>query len=455
MGGEQSIYGKPFLIDPDAGPESADRKWPDPELGAEILTDTSIYHSSEHYAKEWNALWARTWNIAGRCSDVSKPGDFFRFDLGPESFIIVMDKTHTIRAYYNVCQHRGSQLISEEFGHRKNFVCPFHSWCWELNGRLSRITDRETFDPAVVADNPPLSEVRCDTWAGFVFINMDNDAKPLASYLGVLPEILDVYRAEEMIVVKDVSAEWPMNWKIGLDAFMEGYHAHIRHPELIRLIDDYHFQHDLFLGGHSKMIIPFAFKSPRITDQDTMTPELDALLAEAGVDPSLYAGRAREVREVYKQARRDWGRRNGIELADFSDSQVADDWNFTLFPNVTFNAHPEGILVMRFRPHPRDPEVCHYDIWVLAHRSSNPEFQLPFYMDTPGVDLSGDAPRPERRHIKHGEPGMGYVLDQDGAQLPLVQRGVRSRGYGGLRLSNQEIRLRHFYGEYQRYMQHG
>jgi len=451
MGEERSIYGKLFLIDPAAPPDGADRKWPDPELGSEILPHTHIYYSPEHYASEWHKLWSRTWNIAGRRSDLREPGDFFRFDLGPESFIVVMDESRTIRAFYNVCQHRGSQLIDEDFGHRRNFVCPFHSWCWGLNGKLKRITDRETFDPATVADEPPLAEVLCDTWGGFVFINMDRGAAPLSEFLDVLPEVLDVYHPEDMIVVKDVSAEWPINWKIGLDAFMEGYHAHIRHPELIGLVDDYHFQHDLFGRGHSKMIIPFAFKSPRYGDQDSMTPGLGALLTDVGLDPAEFDGRAGDVREAYKRARRAWGARNDIDLSGFSDSQVADDWNFNIFPNVTLNVHPEGILVMRFRPHATDPERCHYDVWVLAKKSADREFQLPFYMDAPGVDLTGDAPRPPRRRIQHGEEGLGLVLDQDGAQLPLVQRGVHSRGFGGLRLSRQEIRLRHYYVEYDGY----
>ena len=103
------------------------------------------------------------------------------------------------------------------------------------------------------------------------------------------------------------------------------------------------------------------------------------------------------------------------------------------------------------RAHLHDPEICHYDAWVLAHRSEVEGYRLPFYMDAPDADLSGRAPRPERRYIRHGEPGMGYVLDQDGAQLPLVQRGVRSRGFGGVRLSYQEVRLRHYYEQYWRY----
>ncbi|MGD9603418.1 MAG: SRPBCC family protein [Gammaproteobacteria bacterium] len=452
MGDAQSIYGKSFLIDPAAAADSPDAKWPDPAYAPRIIDNPEMYYSPTHAALEWRTLWSRTWNIAGRVSDVARAGDFFRFELGHESIIVIRGDDHVIRAFYNVCQHRGSQLVEEEFGQRKRIVCPFHSWCWKLDGKLARITDRETFDPAVVRDEPGLRELRCDSWGGFVFVNLDPSAPPLAEYLSALPGLLDAYRPDEMIVVKDVSAEWPVNWKIALDAFLEGYHAHCRHPELIRLIDDYHFQHDLFPQGHSRMIIPIGLKSPRFDDQHTLTPELGALLAELDLDPEDFAQRAQEVRATLQTHRRAWGARFGLDYSHFTDSQVSDDWNFGVFPNVTFNVHPEGILVMRFRPHATDPERCHYDVWVLARQVRDPECRLPFYMDAAGADLSGDAPRPVRRHIRHGEEGMGFVLDQDGRQLPLVQRGVRSAGFPGLRLSHQEIRLRHFYETYARYL---
>ena len=451
MGDAYSIYGKSFLINPGASVGNPDAKWPDPVHAPRLIDHPERYYSRAHAEREWRELWSRTWNIAGRESDVAKIGDFFRFDLGPESFLIVRDDSGTLRAFHNVCQHRGSQLVDEDFGHRKRIVCPFHSWCWALNGKLQRITDRETFDPEIIKDEPGLSAVRCETWGGFVFINLDPTAIPLLEYLSALPGLLDPYQPQDMIVVKDVSAEWPINWKIGLDAFLEGYHAHSRHPELIRLVDDYHFQHDLFAHGHSRMIIPIGLKSPRFEDQDTLTPELGALLAELELNPADFTQRAREVRGVLQQRRREWGARFGLDYTHFTDSQISDDWNFSVFPNITFNAHPEGILVMRFRPHATDPELCHYDVWVLARKVADSTFRLPFYMDAAGADLTGNTPRPVRLRIKHGEQGMGDFLDQDGRQLRLVQRGVRSRGFKGLRLSRQEIRLRHFYETYAQY----
>jgi phenylpropionate dioxygenase-like ring-hydroxylating dioxygenase large terminal subunit len=282
---------------------------------------------------------------------------------------------------------------------------------------------------------------------------MDEAAPPLETFLGDLPELLGNYRFEDMVVVKDLTAEWPTNWKIALDAFLEGYHAHARHPELLRLVDDYHYQFDMFDGGHSRMIIPMGRKSPRISDRASLTPELRVALADAGLDPADFEGRQEEVRQAILEAKRQWAAGFGLDYSRFTDSQVSDDWNYSIFPNITLNVHPEGVLVMRFRPHPTDPERCFYDTWVLATPVEDRNYKLPFYMGVaPDADLSGNGERPQRVKIQHGEAGLGFVLDQDGEFLPLVQKGIRSAGFRGVRLSRQEVRLLHYYTEYNGYL---
>ncbi|MCB2072647.1 MAG: aromatic ring-hydroxylating dioxygenase subunit alpha [Novosphingobium sp.] len=428
-------------------------KLPKLEMGDGVLHDQEKYYSPEIMEREWETLWTRVWIIAGRVSDLRKVGDWFRFEFGRESLIIVRSAEDRIQAFYNVCQHRGSQIVDRDFGHGNAFVCPFHSWAWNIDGSLKRITDAETFPEKTICDNPGLTEVRCETWGGFVFVNMDENAAPLREFLGGLADALDVYRMEEMIVAKDYSVDWPMNWKISLDAFMEGYHAHARHPELVRMIDDFNFEYDIFGNGHSKMVIPMWTKSPRIAERTGLTEELRFSIESAGLDPKNFEDRQADVRPAVIEARRKWAERFGIDISDMTDTQVADDGNYNAFPNITFNAHPEGVLVMRFLPHATDPARCRYDVWVLSVRSSDPEFALPFYMAVPPeTDLSGKGERPARQYVEHGDEGLGVVLNQDGDSLPMVQAGVQSRGFKGIRLSNQEIRLRYFYEEYARYL---
>jgi phenylpropionate dioxygenase-like ring-hydroxylating dioxygenase large terminal subunit len=446
-------YGRDPRVDPNAGADSPDRKFPDPVFSADILTDTGKYHTEAYQALEWDRLWSRTWNIAGRVSDLAKPGDWMQFELGPEAFIIVRTKSDQIKAFYNVCQHRGSRLVDTAFGHGAAFTCPFHSWSWNLDGSLRRITDSETFDPGVICDDPGLEEVRCDTWAGFIFLNMDPDADPLSDYLAELKPVMEGYNAEDMDVITDMETVWPVNWKILLDAFMEGYHAHARHPELLSLIDDYHFQNDLFRNGHSRMIIPMGVKSPRLGDQTSMTDAIAEMATSFGLNADDFEGRVNEVRDALPAAKKVWAERFQLNFNHFTPSQLSDDWNLHVFPNITFNAHPEGILVMRFRPHATDPAQCYYDVWVLARRLDDDDYRLPSYM--PVFDpaaLKPGAPRSERMYARYGETSFGVVLDQDGETVPLVQAGVRSRGFKGVRLSEQEIRLRHYYQTYDGYL---
>lgn len=450
-----SVYGRDPRVDPDAGPANPDRKFPDPAYDhGKLLDDHAKYYSREHWHKEWSRMWCRVWNLAGRTSDVAKVGDWFKFDLGPESFIIVRSAPDRIQAFYNVCHHRGSRIVHQDFGSATSFVCGFHSWAWNIDGSLKRITDRESFDEALICDNPGLTEVRCEIWGGFVFINMDENAEPLVSFLDVLPDELEAYNFDDMMMLKDASVEWPVNWKVGLDAFLEGYHAHSRHPELMNYIDDYHFQHDLWGKGHSRMIIPMGDKTPRFKDQKKLTAEQAFLLTEVGLDPAEFEGRSGEVRAAIQARKPEWAAEFGMDYSRFTPSQLSDDWNFSIFPNITLNIHPEGALVMKFRPHPTDPEICYYDVWVIGHKVKSSDFKMPAYMTVDdSVDLTGDVPRPDRIYGRHGEMSMGQVLDQDGDFLPLVQQGVKSQAYRGVRLSKQEVRLRHLYAEYDRWLE--
>lgn len=448
-----SIYGRSRLINPAAPAGSLEAKFADPNLGAAILTDQKKYFSPAYMRREWDNLWSRTWNLAGRVSDLAAVGDYFKFDLGRESFVIVRAAPDRVRAFYNVCQHRGARIIYKDFGHANDLTCSFHSWSWNLDGSLKRITDRETFDEAAICDNPGLVEVKCDTWGGFVFINLDPNAPPLMKYLDVLPDHLRAYRFDEMMIVSDATAEWPANWKIALDAFMEGYHVHKRHPEVLGYMDDYHCQADMFANGHGRLLFPMAIASPRRRDEKSLTQELRELLREAGLIPADFEGRADEVRPAIQEAKRQWAARMNMDYSAYTDSQLTDDWNYSIFPNVTFNIHLETALMMRFRPHPTDPEKCFYDVCVLARKVTDPDFRLPGYMGLPdNIDLSRPIPRPQRVYMKYNEGTLGPVVDQDAETVPLVQQGVCSQAFQGVRLSRQEVRMRHFYAEYDRYV---
>jgi phenylpropionate dioxygenase-like ring-hydroxylating dioxygenase large terminal subunit len=444
---------KSFAHNPDAAAGAPEAKAPYVDNGQQIFS-TERYSSSEYAEVEWQRMWSRTWTLAGLVADIPNVGDYFKYDLGRESFIVVRtgEQIDAIKAFYNVCHHRGNQLVKEDFGSVQTFRCFFHFWEWEIDGRLKLIPNSETYPPEIIADKPPLAEARCELWDGFVFINMDPDAEPLLEFLAPLPDQLAAYRFADMKIVKDLETPWPCNWKIAHDAFIEVQHVHAVHPEILGFINEHEVQWDLYRNGMSRQLLKFGEVSPKWADRTTVNDGQKSLMSEVELDPDSYHGDASGVRTAIQKAKRAWAERRNIDYSMFTDNQLTDDWNYGVFPNITLNAHPEGLLIQRFRPHARDPHRMTYDLMVLIHPVDDPDYQVPAYMGVEeGTDLSGRS-RPARRVIEYGQEGLGYVINQDAVMMGYVQKGVQSRGYKGARYSYQEQQLRHWHNELGRYM---
>lgn len=436
------------VINPDAPAESLEAKQPPIDNGTERASKEG-YFSREYMQREWEKLWTDTWLIAGLSSDIEKIGDYFIFDIGDES-IIVTRTEEGVKAFYNVCAHRGAKLVWNERGNKKVFVCPFHSWSFHNNGDLRRITDEETFHPDVIAHRPGLTPVACEEHAGMVFIHM-GDTPPLRESIGLPEGYLEAYRIDQMKVVRHVRSEWGSNWKVGVEAFYESYHLHAVHPETRGVMGDLNVQYDLYPNGASRMIVPLGQPSPRIGDQHTVNEGLQIMLQDAGIDPADFEGTAADVRKAIQQGKRERSDRLGLEYERFEDGQLSDSWATGVFPNVQIGCHAEAVFLMRFLPHETDPERFYYDTMTLLFPVEDPDYCPPGWMGLPeGTDLSG-LMRPETEHYSIEEDaGLGVVLSQDSALLPVVQKGMRSRGFKGQLWGEQEQRLRHFHVELER-----
>ena len=439
------------VINPDAPTGSLEAKQPHIDNGSECYSKEG-YFSPGCMRREWDKVWIRSWLIAGVTSDIPEEGDYFLFDIGDESIIV----THTaegIRAFYNVCSHRGSRLLFEERGNKKVFVCPFHSWSFHNNGELRRITDEDTFQPKVVAHRPGLTALACETHAGIIFINMDDNPEPLQEAIGLPEGYLEAYRIDQMKVVRHVRSEWGSNWKVGVEAFYESYHLHAVHPETRGVMDDLNVQYDLYPNGASRMIVPLGQPSPRAQDQQTVNEGLQIMLQDAGVDPAGFDGTAADVRHAIQAAKRERAKRLGLDYSHFCDGQLSDSWATGIFPNVQIGCHPEAIFLMRFLPYPGDPERFYYDTTTLIFPTDDPDYCPPGWMGLPeGTDVSGRV-RPATEHYsRHEDANLGLVLIQDSELMPVVQQGMRSRGFKGQLWGEQEQRLRHFRVELERWL---
>lgn len=434
------------VINPDAPDESLEAKQPPVDNGTRNHGKAG-YFSREYMDLEWQKLWTRSWLIAGVVADLPDVNDYFLFDLGDES-IIVTRTEDGVRAFYNVCSHRGARLVNEERGNRKVFVCPFHAWSFENTGALRRITDQETFHPEVIEHRPGLCPVRCEVHAGIVFVCMDDDAPPLTEMLGLPEGYLEPYRIEDMRVVRHVRSEWGANWKVGVEAFYESYHLHVVHPETRGVMGDLNVQYDLYPHGASRMIVPLGQPSPRFHDQESVNEGLAMMLRDAGVDPDAFEGTAADVRRAIQVGKRQRADRLGLDYSRFVDGQLSDSWATGIFPNVQIGCHPEAVFLMRFLPHESDPERFYYDTMTLLIPADDPNYTPPAWMGLPeGTDVTGQT-RPATEHYSIDEDAkLGLVLSQDADLLPVVQQGMRSRGFTGQLWSEQEQRLRHFHVE--------
>jgi hypothetical protein len=175
-------------------------------------------------------------------------------------------------------------------------------------------------------------------------------------------------------------------------------------------------------------------------------------MAEAGIDAAGFNGDAAGVRRAIQEAKRRPDNVFGMSFDGFTDNQLTDDWNPSLFPNVTMNMHPEGVLFMRMRPHATDPERGYYDVMVLARKVSGGR-RPPAYMGVDAeTDVSGET-RPPRQRTSYQDPQAGELLEQDCANFVTLQTGMRSRGLKGvLRYSEQEQRIQQFHAELELYL---
>ena len=169
-------------------------KFPEPVHGTEAIPKER-YLDPAFAQLENDKLWCRSWIYVGPSSDVTSVGDFLRFDIANESILVARAEAGAggLRAFYNVCQHRGSQIVSgRDCGSARSFVCPYHLWTYDLAGKLVHATDREDF-PQGIPDALRIPAVRVDEWNGLVFVNMDLAAEPLADFLGAAGEHLLPY----------------------------------------------------------------------------------------------------------------------------------------------------------------------------------------------------------------------------------------------------------------------
>jgi len=205
---------------------SYDRAWSMPK---------AFYTDPEILALERERVFLADWICVGRREEVASPGDYMAVELCGEPIVVAHGPDGSIRAFSNVCRHRGT-LVARGKGNARRLVCPYHSWSYDLAGQLvaaPRLPARPDFDPASCR----LPALAAAEWQGFVFVCLADDPPPLAPRLAALEAMIRPYHLEQARLRYLADEVWETNWKCVLENYMEGYHLSPLHRDSLHKVN--------------------------------------------------------------------------------------------------------------------------------------------------------------------------------------------------------------------------
>ncbi len=414
--------------------------------------DAERYTSPEFMAREWDTIWTKAWLFVGLMEDLEEPGDYFIYDLGRESIIITRTDEDRISAFFNVCQHRGNRIFTNEWGSVNDIACPYHGWTYGLDGRLKKVPDEDRFAGGVPCAERSLKPVRLDTWAGLIWITMNDDAPPLDEFLGLIIPQLAPYRFEKMRLVKHQTVHLDANWKTLKDNFLEQYHVDFIHPQHASFVDCCNSKNDLWPFGHTRTSVEGFVTNPRYGIPSEVPDLMKMGLQAIGLDPDAFKGRVPAIREAASKQKRKIGEELGFSYSEFNDDQVTDVYQYDFFPNLFMTIKAEELWIYGPRPHPSDPNKCFFDKWTLqipAEVAVDKDRGLALGAD-PGLLRYENDDRPEhdvftQDDVIAGKHTMTITIDQDIYYLRDMQAGMHSRGFSHALLNEDEARVQHFH----------
>lgn len=240
------------LIQRAVGEELARTGYPE---GFPALPEVPVgrYSDIRMYDLEMQHLWRKTWLHACHLSEIPEDGSYKLFERVGLNIIVSRGPGDQVRAFHNICRHRGSRVLLDQTGNAKRFVCPYHSWSYGRDGSLLSVPESRDFACLDKADRG-LMPVRCEVFRGMVFINVDMDAEPLAQYLQVTDQNLGAFPLAEMQVKGIFTVDMECNWKTALDNFLEIYHVNSVHKDSIApYLQSKSFSVSLYERGHARL----------------------------------------------------------------------------------------------------------------------------------------------------------------------------------------------------------
>lgn len=433
------------------------------------------YTDPEFAKLEHEKLWSSAWQMAARLDEIPNTGDYTVYDIGHQSVIVLRVDADTVKAYHNACPHRGTALAVESGTFEKcRIICPFHGWRWGLDGKVQYVLERHQFNGGNLKDSDVgLREVKLEIFAGYVFINFDSKPQPFAEFIAPVGQLIEDLAIGEMHHYWWKSVVAPCNWKVAVEAFLEGYHVPATHPQLEvpsanfifgddvsgptpqyahldHLYETFPSGHGRFLGGEKTPMAghartegdPVDIMADRlnllVTGMDAMVLKEDVALIRAlkgkpipegsslGGEyvKALYATAAAEQRPMPKPSR-----------------EVLNQWGgeIFVFPNLLILPQAGNCMMYRVRPNGDDPDSCIFEIFSTK---TYPAAQTP--------------PRAEvQRKDDVADPAQFLQIPrQDFANIPRMQKGLHTKGCKQIWLADYyEKLILNMHQEIDRYLQ--
>ena len=346
------------------------------QTGATTLPQR-YFVSPKIFAEELQKIFATNWVLVGHQSQLANPGDYFLAEVAGESLIVAKDQRSTIRAFYNVCRHRGSRLCEEQNGHGSTIQCPYHAWTYALDGRLigaPHMDETAGFNKAEY----PLKPARLGLWEGFIFLNLADistrhggqpapgDYRSLEKWLEPLNGKFSPWKLSSLHSAKRIEYDVRANWKLMFQNYSECYHCLGVHPELSKISPYDSAENDLTEG-------PFLGGFMRINRDKSLTMSGNAC---------------------------------ALPVGNFGDEDFRFVFYYSMFPNMLLSLHPDYVMVHQLWPQSPERTLIYCD-WFF-----NPEaFKRSDFDPQDAVEF------------------WDMVNKQDWHVCELSQQGISSRAY--------------------------
>ncbi len=409
---------------------------------------------------EFEKLWSRVWQVAARLDEIPVTGDYTTYKIGGQSILLVRVDADTVKAYYNVCPHRGTTL-GDGCGHYEGgrIICPFHGWRWDLAGNIQLVLERNEFAGGRLEDSDvAMREVCSVVYAGFIFINLSRDPESFDDFIAPMRQFLDDFVLGDMHHIWWKKCALPANWKVAQEAFYEAYHVSATHPQLEKVGSEVVYGdrtdgemfyqgltyvaekngHGYFYGGE-KTPIAGHVQEPSDSLIDDMAARMNltaeglgAMILKDDIDLLLslkdkdlppdasmgaeyvklqYETAARQQRPMPKMTPENIGRWGGVNI---------------IFPNLLILAQAGNAAIYRALPHPTDPNQCTFEIF------STKTYPAAVTPPRAEVQIATDASDPEQ---------LGLIPRQDVGNIPRVQEGLLSGGIKHIWLAEKQESL--------------